>query len=114
MSEVKLEVGGRRYTVSVADGQEDNLRGLAATVDAKLAGMGKNVSSNEAKNLLFAAILLADELEDAKKKLAAPAAPPPPPPAPEIDTHAVADKLEGLAVALENAASRLEGAPQGS
>ncbi|MGE5953436.1 MAG: cell division protein ZapA, partial [Qipengyuania vulgaris] len=95
MSEVKLQVGGRPYTVSVADGQEDNLRSLAATVDAKLVGMGKNVSSNEAKNLLFAAILLADELEDAKKKASAP---PPPPPAPEIDTGLVADKLERLAV----------------
>ena len=110
MSEVKLQVGGRHYKVSVADGQEDNLRSLAATVDAKLAGMGKNISSNEAKNLLFAAILLADELEDAKKKASAP----PPPPAPEIDTAMVADKLERLAVALENAASRLEGGPQGS
>ena len=110
MSEVKLQVGGRPYKVSVADGQEDNLRSLAATVDAKLAGMGKNISSNEAKNLLFAAILLADELEDAKKKASAP----PPPPAPEIDTAMVADKLERLAVALENAATRLEGGPQGS
>ena len=112
MSEVKLQVGGRPYKVSVADGQEDNLRSLAATVDAKLAGMGKNISSNEAKNLLFAAILLADELEDAKKKASAP--PTPPPPAPEIDTAMVADKLERLAVALENAATRLEGGPQGS
>ena len=111
MSEVKLEVGGRRYTVSVADGQEDNLRSLAATVDGKIAGMGKAVSSNEAKNLLFAAILLADELEETKKKASAP---PPPPPAPEIDTGDVADKLERLAVALENAASRLEGGPQAS
>ena len=111
MSEVKLQVGGRPYKVSVADGQEDNLRSLAATVDAKLAGMGKNISSNEAKNLLFAAILLADELEDAKKKASAP---PPPPPASEIDTAMVADKLERLAVALENAATRLEGGTQGS
>ncbi len=111
MSEVTLQVGGRPYKVSVADGQENNLRGLAAMVDAKLAGMGKNVSSNEAKNLLFAAILLADELDEAKKKLAAP---PPPPPTPEVDTGAVADKLERLAVALENAATTLEGGPQGS
>lgn len=108
MSEVKLQVGGRPYTVSVADGQEDNLRSLAATVDAKLVGMGKNVSSNEAKNLLFAAILLADELDEAKKKASAP------PPPPEIDTSEVANKLERLAVSLENAASRLEGGQEGS
>ena len=109
MSEVRLEVGGRRYTVSVADGQEENLRGLAATVDAKLASMGKNVSANEAKNLLFAAILLADELEEAKKKLSLPSAPPP---MPEINIDEMADRMERLALALENVASRLEGGSQ--
>ncbi|MBX7540335.1 cell division protein ZapA [Qipengyuania sphaerica] len=106
MSEVKLQVGGRQYTVSVADGQEDNLRGLASTVDAKIAGMGNNVSNNEAKNLLFAAILLADELDEAKKKAAQA---PTHPPDPGIDTDGLADRLERLAVALENAAARLEG-----
>lgn len=112
MSEVRLNVGGRRYTVSVADGQEDKLLALAAAVDAKLAGMGKNVSSNEAKNLLFAAILLADEVEEAKKQNAA--APPPSPAAPAFDTGAVADRLERLAAALENAAQRLESERQAS
>ena len=102
MSEVKLQVGGRVHTVSVADGQEESLRHLASMVDAKIAGMGANVSSNEAKNLLFAAILLADELNDAQKKLAHP-------PDPGLDTDAVADKLERLATSLENTASRLEG-----
>ena len=107
MSEVKLQVGGRIHTVSVADGQEESLRQLAAMVDAKIAGMGTNVSSNEAKNLLFAAILLADELADAKKKLAHP-------PDPGIEAAALADRLERLAATLENTASRLEGGPQAS
>ena len=105
MSDVRLEVGGRRYTVACADGQEDSVRHLASMVDAKLAQMGSNLSNNEAKNLLFAAILLADELDEAKKRIAAP----PPPPKAEIDTSSVAKKLESLADALENAASRLEG-----
>ena len=108
MSEVRLQVGGRHYTVSVADGQEDNLRRLASAVDGKITGMGKNVSTNEAKNLLFAAILLADELDEAKKTAAVPA-PAPRPAEAGIDTDAVADRLERLAVALENAATRLEG-----
>ena len=111
MSEVKLQVGGRSYTVSVADGQEESLRNLGSMVDAKISGMGKNVSNNEAKNLLFAAILLADEVTETKKKLAHLESNPP---APEVDTADVADKLERLAVALENAASRLESEPQAS
>ncbi|GAB5351054.1 cell division protein ZapA [Qipengyuania sp. 483] len=104
MSDVRLEVGGRRYTIACADGQEDSVRHLASMVDGKLAQMGTNLSNNEAKNLLFAAILLADELDEANKRTAAP-----PPPAVQIDTTAIADKLEALAASLENAASRLEG-----
>ncbi|MCA0977825.1 cell division protein ZapA [Qipengyuania flava] len=105
MSDVRLEVGGRRYTIACADGQEDSVRHLASMVDSKLAQMGANLSNNEAKNLLFAAILLADELDEANKRVAAPA----PPPNVEIDISSVAEKLESLAATLENAASRLEG-----
>ena len=106
MSEVKLKVGGRTYTVAVGDGQEDNLRNLAAMVDEKIVGMGKNVSSNEAKNLLFAAILLADDLQEMSKAAV--------PPAVTHDTDALGDRLERLAGALENVASRLEGDSQAS
>lgn len=110
MSDVKLKVGGRHYTVSCADGQEDSVRRLAEVVDGKLTQMGANLSGNEAKNLLFASLLLADELDEAKRQSAAP----PPAPAPIIDTDAVADRLERLAVALENAATTLEGGPRAS
>ena len=108
MSDVKLQVGGRVYTVSTANGQEDKVRGLAQMVDDKISGMGKNATSNEAKNLLFAAILLADELTDARN--AAQSHPPEShPPDPGIDTDALAIRLERVANALEGAASALEG-----
>ena len=103
MSDVKLQVGGRVYTVSTANGQEDKVRGLAQMVDDKISGMGKNATSNEAKNLLFAAILLADELTDARNAAQSH------PPDPGIDTDALATKLERVANALEGAASALEG-----
>ena len=107
MSEVKLQVGGRTYTVAVGEGQEDNLRNLAAMVDEKIVGMGKNVSNNEAKNLLFAAILLADDLQEMRKNTA-------PPSGIAEDADALGDRLERLAGALENVASRLEGGSQAS
>ena len=66
MSDVKLAVGGRNYTVSCADGQEDHVQRLAGIIDGKLGSMGANLSSNEAKNLLFAALLVDDELDEAK------------------------------------------------
>lgn len=64
MSEVRLTVGGRDYTVACADGQETHVTDLARVVDAKLQQLGGNLSAREAQNLLFAALLLADELHE--------------------------------------------------
>jgi len=102
MSDVTLAVGGRNYTVSCADGQEENVQRLARVVDGKLGSMGTNLSTNEAKNLLFAALLLADELEEAGQRATAP------PAEPEIDVDGLAGRLERLASAVEKAASTLE------
>jgi len=107
MSDVKLDVGGRKYTVSCADGEEDNVQRLAAMVDAKLASMGANLSTNEAKNLLFAALLLADELDEAKKDPGTVVGS-------GIDPERLAAQLEHIATGLENAASALEGGAQAS
>ena len=94
MSELTLAVGGRNYTIACADGQEDHVRKLATIVDGKLSDMGGNRASQEAKNLLFAALLLADELEEARGGSAAPA---------KGD-----DRGAQTARALENLADRLE------
>ena len=102
MSDVTLSVGGRNYTVACADGQEEHVQRLAGVIDGKLGTMGANLSSQEAKNLLFAALLLADELDEAKKDTA-------PPAEPDFDADRLAGQLERMATALENAASTLEG-----
>ena len=39
MSDVTLAVGGRNYTVSCADGQEEHVQRLAAVIDGKLGSM---------------------------------------------------------------------------
>ncbi len=108
MSDVKLQVGGRVYTVSTANGQEEKVRSLAQMVDDKISGLGNNAASNEAKNLLFAAILLADELTDARNAEQSH------PSDPRIDTDALAVRLERVAIALEGAASALEGEAEAS
>ena len=104
MSDVTLKVGGRKYTVACQDGQEEHIERLAGVIDNKLSTMGANLSSQEAKNLLFAALLLADELDEAQS-----APPPAPPPvAPDFDSARLASQLERVASALENAATTLE------
>ena len=100
MSDVRLKVGGRFYTLACGEGEEDRVRELAARVDAKIQTMGTGVPANEARALLFAAIFLADEVDEARKTPPAPAQPP---------YGGLAAKLERIADALENAATALEG-----
>lgn len=63
MSEVALSIGGRRYKVACADGEEAHVARLGAAIDAKLAAMPQ-LSQQDTQNLLFGALLLADELHD--------------------------------------------------
>ena len=97
MSKITLVVGGRNYAISCADGQEDHVRRLAEIVDRKLRDMGGNLASGEAKNLLFAALFLADELEEARK----------PGGGVKID-GGTSKMLEGIADTLEQTARLLE------
>ncbi len=104
MSEVTLRVGGRSYTVSCADGEEAHVRHLAAIVDGKLTALGGNLAPGDAKNLLFAALILADEVDEARRSEA------PAPATPLEDSalramEALAERLEALAQTLESAST---------
>lgn len=65
MADVKLAIAGRSYDVHCADGQEDQLYQLAMLVDAKARG---TQGGTEVRQLLFAALMLADEAHDAQNK----------------------------------------------
>lgn len=67
MSEVTLRIGGKAYKVSCADGEEARLAQLGSMIDAKFKQMEGGFAPTEAQNLLFAGILLADELHDARE-----------------------------------------------
>ena len=104
---VDLTIAGRTYQVACREGEEDSLRAAARLVDGKsreaLAGLGTLV---EARQFLFASLLLADQLVDDKPQAAEAAASPPPPARPDpalvLRAEALADRLETLAMALEN------------
>jgi cell division protein ZapA len=101
MSNVTVSIGGRRYTVACAAGEEAHVEMLGRTIDDKLEGMANLSGQAEARTLLFAALLLADELHEARSTGASPPAEPSP---------SVAESLEALASRLERLAERLEGA----
>ena len=103
MSNVTLTIGGRRYTVACAEGEEDHIVRLGASIDAKVAGMPGLASQSEGRTLLFAALLLADELDEARGGASVP------PSASVPSEGADDDALEALAGRLEDFAARLEG-----
>jgi len=105
-----LNIAGRTYQVACREGEEENLRAAARLVDSKsreaLAGLG---TLSEARQFLFASRLLADQMIDDKPQAAAPPPPPPAAPAPAkpdpaliLRAEALADRLESLAITLEN------------
>jgi cell division protein ZapA len=113
MAQVTLSIGGYSYSVACKDGEEEHLYKLGTVVDAKAKQALANVSSaSELRSLLFASLILADELQDAARNQALDApengsvAGVTSPNTPQIDTaalEAIAEKLENLASQLENA-----------
>lgn len=99
MAQVDVIIAGRPYKVACRDGEEEALRSAARLVDAKsqeaLAGLG---TLSEARQLLFAGLLLADQLIEQRPEAAVPAGP-----NPELAKHAerLAQRLESLADSLE-------------
>jgi cell division protein ZapA len=104
MATVEVEISGRRYTVACRDGEEPHLRSVAAIVDEKAQEAAAALGNlGEARQLLFASLLLADEL---KERRAAPEAASEAAVATDDDA---APALERLAERMERLAERLEG-----
>ena len=103
MANIDVEVGGRRYNVACRDGEEEHLRSLAQTVDRRAHDAIQALGSlTETRQLLFAALLIADDLKEYRSGAGIPE-PQPLPPDP-----AVALALERLAGRLESLADKLE------
>ena len=99
MAMVNLMIAGRSYQVACKDGEEETLRAAGRLVDAKVreavAGLG---TLSEARQFLFASLMLADTLVDNRPEAAAP---PPPDPALANRANAFADRLEAIAAQIE-------------
>ena len=101
MAMIDLEIAARHYSVACRDGEEEHLRAVAAIVDRKAHQAAQALGSlSEVRQLLFACLLLADEVKEHR-------AGNPPPPEAETDPR-VADALARLAERMERLAQRLE------
>lgn len=111
MPNVEVEIGNRRYSIACRNGEEDHLRSVAAIVHGKAkdaAGALGNLGEN--RQLLFASLLLADEVLERR----AGHAPPADAALFETNDDEVADALERLAERMEKVALTLEEAGQPS
>ena len=99
-------VNGRAYTVACDDGEEDHLRELATHVDSKVRELLESVGQvGDARLMLMAALLITDDLLDARANLNAQSS--------QADELAVArESMSSIqltsAAAIEAAATRAE------
>jgi cell division protein ZapA len=92
---VNVMVNGRAYTVACDDGEQEHLRELAQVVDAKAREVLSSVGQvGDARLLLMAALLLADEYHGAMARLA--------------DTATTAGSFDDVRGALEDRATGIE------
>jgi cell division protein ZapA len=72
MAQVTLRINGYGYTIGCQDGEEVHLQAMAAEVDRRIESVKTSAGpSGEARMLVIAALLMADELFEAGHKLAA-------------------------------------------
>ena len=102
MANVDVEIASRSYNVACRDGEEAHLKSLAAIVDRKAKDAAAAVGNmDEARQVWFASLLLADELKELRSGGGV-----------EYDPEGDAvmtEALERLADRMEMLAARLEG-----
>ena len=72
MAQISIEVNGRPYAVGCEDGQEQHLLELAKLFDHQVRQVSQDMGQlGDTRLFLMGALLLADELADARNRLAA-------------------------------------------
>jgi len=71
MAETELQIAGRHYPIRCRDGEEMHLAQLAAMIEQKARRAQQATPGlTEVRTLLFAALFLADELNDLRREMA--------------------------------------------
>ena len=105
MATVTVDINGRPYAVGCADGQEDRVRVLARQFDANVRQVAADVGHvGDLRLFLMAALVLADELHEARLavggEMTLPAAAPSAEPGVAEAVNAVAARIEKIAQSL--------------
>jgi cell division protein ZapA len=70
MAQVTLRINGYSYTLGCKDGEEKHLEAMGAEVSRRIEGVRTAAGpSGEARMLVMAALLMADELFDTRSRL---------------------------------------------
>jgi cell division protein ZapA len=96
VSNVTLDIAGRKFTVACGPGEEPHIERLGRIIDSKIEGMPGLATQSEARCLLYAALLLADEVHELRSGTT------------PTDDGRAAEGLERAAETLEGLAERLE------
>jgi cell division protein ZapA len=107
MAQVTLRINGYAYTIGCQDGEEAHLEAMATEVNQRIDGVRIAAGpSGEARMLVMAALLMADDLFELRAKLqAVPAEQPAPAKDPRLGRklHRMAKRAEDIADGLERA-----------
>ncbi len=70
MQQVSVTINGRAYPVACDEGDEERIQALAQVIDGKVSTFARQVGqAGEARLLVLAALVLADELAEANEAL---------------------------------------------
>ncbi|QUL38880.1 cell division protein ZapA [Erythrobacter sp. JK5] len=67
MSQVTITIGPKPYTIVCGDGEEAKIAALGEVIDGYYAKLGSSRAVQETQNLVFAALFMADDLEEIRK-----------------------------------------------
>ena len=109
MGQIVVKVNGREFPLTCADGQETRTRRLAQYVDSKVAEFTKTVGQvGEARLILLAALVIADELSDANEALRLERSRQGAAGGGESDPQGAASGIRSIAERIESVADRIE------
>jgi cell division protein ZapA len=112
MAEVSISLNGRAYEIACDPGQEGRIVDLAAYIDQRVQKIARSGGAyNDSHLLALVALVLADELFEAREQVAgAPAAAAKAPAASKEDEVALAKLLENLSKRIDGIAQRVQAA----